>query len=235
MALMSDRVLIQIPFSHNCVKVRVALALKGLPYETHDIAPTNRADVIARSGQGLVPVLLSDGSVIEDSTAIVMFLESRHPEPALIPADPRARADCLVLEDWADQAFMALSRRISYANVLRRPGALGALFFPHDSAPVRWAKERIAERVVAKRFRIVPARHPKDVAEAKRLARIANARLGGRPWLMGERPTIADVALAAMSAPLVADPECRSDPDVGALLAWGEALVPADVSAIYRG
>jgi glutathione S-transferase len=232
---MGDPVLVQIPFSHNCVKVRVVLALKGLPYKTHDIAPANRAEVIALSGQGLVPVLLSDGSVIADSTAIVMFLESRHPHPALIPGDARARAECLVLEDWADQAFMALSRRISYANVLRRPGALGSLFYPRDSMPARWVKERIAKRVVAKRFGISPARHAKDVAEARRLARIAIARLGGRPWLMGERPTTADVALATMSAPLAGDRECRSDPDLGALLAWGEALVPADVSAIYRG
>ena len=57
----------------------------------------------------------------------------------------------------------------------------------------------------------------------------------GRRWLTGDRPTIADVALATMSAPLAADPECRSDREVGALLAWGEALVPADVAAVYRG
>lgn len=227
--------LIQIPFSHNCVKVRVALALKGLRYTTRDIAPTNRADVRALSGQGLVPVLLSDGSVIVDSTAIVLFLESRYPDPPLIPTETAARAECLVLEDWADQAFMALSRRISYANVLARPGALASLFFPDDSAPVRWAKERIARRVVARRFGVSPRRHGRDVAEATRLARLANARLNGQPWLQGQRPTIADVALATMSAPLAADPLCRSDPDVRALLAWGEALVPADVSAIYRG
>ena len=35
--------LIQIPFSHNCVKVRVALGLKEIPYETQDIAPMDRA------------------------------------------------------------------------------------------------------------------------------------------------------------------------------------------------
>jgi len=227
--------LIQIPFSHNCVKVRVALGLKGLKYETHDIAPMDRASVVAASGQGLVPVLLDDGQAIADSTAILLYLEERHPDPPLIPSDPAARACCLILEDWADQAFMAMARRAAYSNILSRPGKLASMFFPEDPAPARWIKERIARRVVARRFGLSPGRHARDVAEAKRLAGLAMARLGGRRWLQGESPTIADVALATMSAPLAAEREAREDEAVRALLAWGEALVPADVRETYRG
>jgi len=227
--------LIQIPFSHNCVKVRVALGFKGLTYETQDIAPMDRASVLSASGQGLVPVLLEDGRAIADSTEILLYLEERHPDPPLVPRDPAARAECLILEDWADQAFMAMARRISYGNVLSRPGRLASMFFPEDPAPARWLKERIARRRVAQRFGLSPARHAKDVVEAKRLAGLAVARLGGRRWLQGESPTIADVALAAMSAPLVADRETREDEGVRALLTWAAALVPADVLATYRG
>jgi len=232
---MSGMKLIQIPFSHNCVKVRVALGLKGLSYETKDIAPMDRASVVAASGQGLVPVLLDAGRAIADSTAILFYLDERYPDPPLIPSDPAARAECLILEDWADQAFMAMSRRIAYGNVLSRPGRLAELFFPHDPASARWLKERIARRRVSQRFGLSPGRHAKDVVEAKRLAGLAMARLGGRRWLCGDSATIADVALAAMSAPLVADPDTREDAGVRALLTWGEALVPADVLAIYRG
>jgi glutathione S-transferase len=232
---MSGMKLIQIPFSHNCVKVRVALGLKGLSYETKDIAPMDRASVVAASGQGLVPVLLDAGRAIADSTAILFYLEERYPDPPLIPSDPSARADCLILEDWADQAFMAMSRRIAYGNVLSRPGRLAALFFPQDPAPARWLKERIARRRVSQRFGLSPGRHAKDVVEAKRLAALAMARLGGRRWLCGDSPTIADVALAAMSAPLIADPDTREDSGVRTLLTWGEALVPANVLATYRG
>ncbi len=225
--------LIQIPFSHNCLKVRIALGLKGLPYETKDIAPMDRASVVAASGQGLVPVLLDDGRTIADSTAILLYLEERHPTPALVPSDPVGRANCLILEDWADQAFMALSRRISYGNVLSRPGLLAALFFPRTHGPTRWVKERIARRLVARRFGMSRGRHAKDVVEARRLARLAVARLGGRRWLQGEGPTIADIALAAMSAPLAGDLEAGRDPAVRALLAWGEALVPGDIRRLY--
>ena len=227
--------LIQIPFSHNCVKVRVALSFKGLKYETQDIAPMDRASVVAASGQGLVPVLVDHGPAIADSTAILLYLEERHPHPPLLPQEASARAECLILEDWADQAFMALSRRVAYRNVLSRPGKLSSMFFPGDPAPARWIKERIARRVVARRFGLTPAGRVRDVAEAKRLAGLAMARLGGRRWLQGESPTIADVALATMSAPLAADREAREDGAVRALLAWGQALVPEDALAIYRG
>lgn len=232
---MNTLTLIQIPFSHNCVKVRVALGLKGVPYETQNVPPSKRAAVFAASGQGMVPVLMDDGRAIPDSTAILLHLEERFPETPLLPKDPGQRAECLMLEDWADQAFMARSRRISYGTVLSQPGRLGRMFFPNDGAAVRWIKERVARRVVIKRFGLSAARHVKDVAEAKRLAALAVARLGGRPWLFDDQPTIADIAWATMSAPLAVDRVLREDPPVRALLAWGEALLPADIRARYRG
>jgi glutathione S-transferase len=227
--------LIQIPFSHNCVKVRVALARKGVSYDTRNIPPADRAAVLAASGQGMVPVLIDDGRVIVDSTAILLHLEEIHPDPPLVPKDPALRAECLILEDWADQAFMALSRRVSYANVLKRPGALSRMFFPDAAGPKAWVKERIARRVVTKRFHLSPRRYVTDLADSKRLAALAMARLDGRRWLVGDTPTIADIALATMPAPLLADPIAKSDDAVRALLAWGEALLPADIAALYRG
>jgi glutathione S-transferase len=232
---MGPLTLIQIPFSHNCVKVRVALARKGLSYETRNIPPPDRASVFAASGQGLVPVLIDDGRVLFDSTAILLHLEEHYPDPPLVPKDPALRAECLLLEDWADQAFMALSRRVSYANVFKRPGALTRMFFPEAKGLNAWVKERMARRVVTKRFHISPRRYVTDVAEAKRLAALAMARLDGRRWLVGDTATIADIALATMPAPLLADPVATSDDAVRALLAWGEALLPADVAARYRG
>ena len=232
---MAALTLIQIPFSHNCVKVRVALDRKGLGYETRNIPPGERGSVLTASGQGMVPVLIDDGRVVVDSTAILLHLEERFPDPPLLPKDPALRAECLLLEDWADQAFMALSRRVSYANVFKRPGALARMFFPEATGPKAWLKERIARRVVTKRFHLSPRRYVTDVADAKRLAVLAMGRLAGRSWLVGDTVTIADIALATMPAPLLADPIAKSDDAVRALLAWGEALLPADIAALYRG
>ncbi len=227
--------LIQIPFSHNCVKARLGLERKGLRYEVENIRPTDRSSVFRQSSQGLVPVLVDGERIVPDSTAILLYLEERHPEPPLVPRDPARRAECLVLEDWADRAFMELSRRIAYHTVLSTPGLLGSMFFPESVGLKRRIQERVARRRVAQRFRISDERYPRDVAEAKRAAALAVTRLGAAGGLLGSELTIADLALAAMSAPLAADPAVAGDPAVSRLLEWGEPIVGAQVAAAYRG
>jgi glutathione S-transferase len=226
--------LIQIPFSHNCIKVRVALQIKGLPYEVENIRPMDRSEVIRVSGQGLVPVLVDGERAVADSTAILLYLEERQPEPPLVPRDPAARDLCLLLEDWADRAFMESSRRIAYQTITSVPGLLASLFFPNERGLKARLMERIARNRVRKRFRFSAERYPKDVADVRRAAALAVERIGGRRWLMDQGPTVADIALATMSAPLAADPSLRADPAVATLLTWGEKLVPADVVALYR-
>jgi glutathione S-transferase len=226
--------LIQIPFSHNCIKVRVALALKKVPHELENIRPMDRSSVLRASRQGLVPVLVDGERAIADSTAILLHLEERYPDPPLLPRDPHARVRCLLLEDWADRAFMEVSRRIAYGTILRTPGTIATMFFPEAGGISARVMERIAQRRVRKRFRISDGRHRKDLVEARRAAALAVEALGGRPWLMESGPTIADVALATMSAPLAVDVDLRREPAVATLLAWGERLLPADVVSAYR-
>jgi glutathione S-transferase len=218
--------LIQIPYSHNCVKVRRALELKGLPFETEDIAPAERKSVLAQSGQRRVPVLIDGGRAVVESTAILLYLEERYPEKALLPREPSLRAECLLLEDWADAAFMDLTRRIAYWQILKTPGRLEGLFFPGASGPARLVKGIIGRRLVVRRFGLSEGRNRGDEAEAVRVAKIAIDRLGGRPFLVGDGVTIADITLAAMAAPLdVAANSVKGDASVAALLAWGRGIL----------
>ena len=196
----------------------------------------DRQPVVRASGQGLVPVLVDGGRAIADSTAILLHLEERYPDPPLVPTRPGARAECLVLEDWADQAFMAMSRRIAYRNVLSPPGPLASMFFPGDAGRRRWLKERIARR----------RRRPAVRAEprAPRPGRRRGEAPGG-PGHRAARRTAAGSGGRARRSPTSPWRRCRrrwpptatlcDDPAVRALLAWGEALVPADVMALYRG
>jgi len=226
--------LIQIPFSHNCIKVRVALAAKALRYDLEDIRPMDRSEVIRISGQGLVPVLVDGEKAIADSTAILLYLDERYPDPPLVPKDAAERNLCLMLEDWADRAFMESSRRIAYYNITAVPGLVSKLFFPGETGLSARVKERIAINRVRKRFRFSAERYPKDAADVRRAAALAVERIDGRAWLMESGPTVADIALATMSAPLAADRTLRDDPAVAGLLAWGAKLVPEDVAALYR-
>lgn len=78
-------------------RVRIALELKGLAY---DYVPVHLAKgehrqpaYAALAADGLVPLLeLADGTRLSQSMAIIEYLDETQPAPALLPADPVARA-----------------------------------------------------------------------------------------------------------------------------------------------
>jgi maleylpyruvate isomerase len=78
-------------------RVRIALALKNLPYES--ITKNLRAgehrmsEFLQINVQGFVPALgLDDGAVLTQSVAIMEYLDEIYPNPPLLPADPLGRA-----------------------------------------------------------------------------------------------------------------------------------------------
>ncbi len=228
-------VLYEIPISHNCTKVRAVLKRKGLAFESVRIPPTDRARVRDASGQDLVPVLQDGSTVVSDSTRIMLYLESHHPDPPLLPGRAEARAECLLLEDWADQAFMALTRRLAYWQAVRRPGVLERAWGLPEHGLRRRLMGAVGRRIVRQRFGLSARQNAADEAEVRRVAALAVDRLGGRRFLVGESLTLADVTLAAMTAPLwVASPEVRADPRVGILLEWTGSILDADDAALYR-
>jgi maleylpyruvate isomerase len=78
-------------------RVRIALALKKLPYESLiknlRAGEHRQAEYLSINLQGFVPALgLDDGAVLGQSLAIVEYLDEMHPDPPLLPVDPVARA-----------------------------------------------------------------------------------------------------------------------------------------------
>jgi maleylpyruvate isomerase len=78
-------------------RVRIALAMKNLPYAS--IAKNLRAgehrqaEFLHINVQGFVPALgLDDGAVLTQSVAIMEYLDEIYPDPPLLPAEPVARA-----------------------------------------------------------------------------------------------------------------------------------------------
>ena len=182
-----------------------------------------------------MPVLVDDGEAIPDSTRILLHLEERYPEPPLIPTDPDQRTECLTQEDWADSTLMALSRRLAYWQVVSTPGALVEAWMPGKTGFRVWLTGLLAPRAIRHRFGLSEARNRLDEEEARRAAEIAMQRLGGRSFLVGDRLSIADIALATMAAPLwAASPEVTGDPSVDALLRWGATILYEEDLALYR-
>jgi maleylpyruvate isomerase len=90
-------------------RVRIALALKKLPYTS--IAKNLRAgehrlsEFLSINVQGFVPALsLDDGAVLTQSVAIMEYLDEIYPSPRLLPAEPlpRARVRALTLAITSD-------------------------------------------------------------------------------------------------------------------------------------
>lgn len=79
-------------------RVRIAMALKGMAAEEVSIdllkGEQHRPDYRAVNPQAVVPALILDdgGPPLFQSMAILEYLEETHPQPPLLPRDPRGRA-----------------------------------------------------------------------------------------------------------------------------------------------
>jgi len=85
--------------SSAAYRVRIALNLKGMPYEmvsihlTKDGGQQRKPEFVALNPQMRVPALVLDtGDVLTQSIAIIEYLDDVQPEPPLLPADSLARA-----------------------------------------------------------------------------------------------------------------------------------------------
>ena len=84
--------------SSACFRVRIALGLKGLAYDTLPVhlvrggGEQHAESFRALNPAGLVPVWRDEHGVFNQSLAIIEYLEETYPEPALLPAQPAARA-----------------------------------------------------------------------------------------------------------------------------------------------
>jgi glutathione S-transferase len=102
-------------FSPYARKVRIALYEKGLAFERVRAlhGDCNRTDFIDVNPRAEVPALVDGEVAIYDSTIICEYLEERHPEPRLYPAEPADRARCRFVEDLADTQLDAAAYAVS--------------------------------------------------------------------------------------------------------------------------
>jgi len=125
------------PICTFSAKVRLAISEKGLaaeieevPYSLKQGYSPKHPEVLAISPKGSVPVLVTDGLALYDSTVIIEYLEDRYPEPALYPRHAELRARCRQLEAEADELLWPMVRALRTA-VSARDGA-GIAAARHD-------------------------------------------------------------------------------------------------------
>jgi len=95
------------PLSPFVRKVMVTLHEKGLAYDLIPANPNQPSEEFLKvSPFSKIPALSDGDFCLADSTAIVTYLEAKHPEPPLLPAEPKARGRAIWFEEVADTVLI---------------------------------------------------------------------------------------------------------------------------------
>ena len=198
--------------SSAAYRVRIALNLKGLSYESLSVnlleGEQSGAEYKALNPQGRVPALVCDGEVLIQSPAILEYLEEVFPAPPLLPAAPvaraRVRAACaLIACDIHPLNNLGVLRYLK-----RRLG--------HDQAAVdAWYAHWVQEGFAALEQLLRPGpfafgAHP-TLADVYLVPQVYNARRLKVPLDPYPRITAVDAACASLTAFADAAPEKQPD------------------------
>jgi maleylpyruvate isomerase len=156
--------------SSAAYRVRIALNLKGLSAD-HRFIHLRKGEQSAPAYRkvnpaGLVPVWIENGFHLAQSLAIIEYLDETHPQPPLLPSDPKLRAIAREI------ALVVASdiHPIGNLRVLNRLAAMGI----DDAGRADWSKHWITEGFAAIEARL--------------------AELPG-PFALGQEPTLADICI----------------------------------------
>jgi maleylpyruvate isomerase len=156
-------------------RVRIALNLKGLPYEyaavhlLRDGGEQLKPEYRKIGPDGIVPSLVDGDVVLQQSLAIIEYLEETHPHPPLLPSLPADRA-------YVRAIALQIACEIHPLDNLRVLKYLKHELGVSDAAKDAWYKHWIDNG-----FGVLEARLASDARTGK--------------FVFGDTPTLADLAL----------------------------------------
>ncbi len=159
-------------FSPFVRKTLAFAAEKGVEVEVKPIGLGNRDPEFRQASPfGKMPGFRDGDFCISDSSAIITYLEAKHPNPALLPAEPQSRARTVWYEEFADTILIA---------------CMGKMFFNRFVMPRFMGREGDLDTA--------------DRAEREELPPLIDYIEGIIPasgYLVDDRLTLADLAVAS--------------------------------------
>lgn len=126
-----------VPLSVHTRKVILAARVKSIPHQVTPVIPVipdnPPPNWRAISPTGLIPAIDDNGCVLADSTAIVLYLERKVPQPPLVPQGLEDHGRALFLDAWAGDALFhnvvhpIFHHQIVGPNIHKRPGDQAAI------------------------------------------------------------------------------------------------------------
>lgn len=183
------------------IKVRSYFRFKGIPHEW--LRRSEAAEVYERLAKlPLVPLVATpDGRGLQDSTPIIEKMEQEHPTPALDPADPTLGFLSALLEEWGDEWGNKWMFHYRWARPADQIAASKRLVADGGGTQTGAALDAIAASV---RERMVPRvwfvgsndqTAPLIERSFQAMLVLLDAHLAQHPFLLGARPSLADLGL----------------------------------------
>lgn len=127
----------QIPGSHPCEAVEIAMLSKGIEVKKVNLLPVMHKPVQRMMfGQATVPGVVFDGERVVGSRRIMKRLDELVPEPALYPADAELRGRVEEAELWGDDVLQATVRRLLWAVARHAPKKVLTGLADPDQLPI---------------------------------------------------------------------------------------------------
>lgn len=205
----SEPKLITFAISHFCEKARWALEWHGIGYTEARWAPGPHIVLTRRLGAPTttLPVLVAGDRTIQGSDRVIDWTDAHDPGPERCLTPPGHEAEARAIERRAGEAIGVQIRRLIYAETLtRHPGAVRPGLF-QGSPPVQRAIGRalwpLLRRLTIKVLDAAPsaAEDARGRLDAE-LAWVDGLLSDGRRFLVADRFSRADIAVASLLAPL---------------------------------
>lgn len=194
-------------------RTRMALAHKGLAFESHPVRLSDKA-AIAFSGGKTVPILRDGETVVRDSWKIAEYLESKYPQGPSLFGGAIGHGLCQTFNIWADRTLVPAMLPLVVADAHERVD-------PGDRDYFRTMMEGFLK------MKLEDARAGRDKA-AERLYRTLDplrASLKRQPFVCGAAPAYADyIVFSVLQWARVLTPFkmlAEDDP----VLAWRERIL----------
>lgn len=204
--------LITLPISHYCEKVRWGLDRLNLSYvEEPHLLMLHRKITESLGGQS-VPVLVTDEIVLTDSTDILKYIDAfAAPRSKLYPSDPESLKAVEDLETLFNQTLGPATRRWGYSHLLTADDILQASWCAGISDRERALYPKMLPKL---KLVVQDALEISDVSAVQSFdkihqvfATVEEYLSDGRPYLLGESMTAADLTFAALAAPIISPDE----------------------------